>query len=145
MKKKLSKFFYTIFFLFLSLPRFLGFPRMDFREWISAVGVFFFFLVFVFPTGCVRVNSSVGDGLGGFRLPPTYGCSLSQSFESLPAPAPTRLNRWRKCPTSCLNPLSSSSPCIWKTHKLWHVFFLQLLDQHLSIATLEPGRLQTNY
>ena len=35
-----------------------------------------FFLVFVFPTGCVRVNSSVGDGLGGFRLLLTYGCSL---------------------------------------------------------------------
>ena len=35
-----------------------------------------FFLVSVFPTGCVRVNSSVGDGLGGFRLLLTYGCSL---------------------------------------------------------------------
>ena len=40
---------------------------------------FFFFLVFVFPTGCVRVNSSVGDGLGGFRLLLTSGCSLSYS------------------------------------------------------------------
>ena len=38
---------------------------------------FLFFLVFVFLTGCVRVNSSVGDGLGGFRLLLTYGCSLS--------------------------------------------------------------------
>ena len=28
------------------------------------------------PTGCVRVNSSVGDGLSGFRLLLTYGCSL---------------------------------------------------------------------
>ena len=72
------------FFLFLSLPRFLGFPRMDFREWISAVGVFFFlFLVFVFPTRCVRVSSSVGDGLGGFRLPLTYGCSMLFSIVGL--------------------------------------------------------------
>ena len=34
------------------------------------------FLVFVFSTGCVRVNSSFGGGLGGFRLPPTYAFSL---------------------------------------------------------------------
>ena len=53
---------------------------MDFRKWISAVGVFFFFLVFVFPTRCVRVNSSVGDGLGGFRLRLTYAFSLSLSL-----------------------------------------------------------------
>ena len=41
-----------------------------------------FFLVFVFPTGCVRVNSSVGDGLSGFRLLLTYGCSLEELFRA---------------------------------------------------------------
>ena len=39
-----------------------------------------FFLVSVFPTGCVRVNSSVGDGLGGFRLLLTYGCKPGTFF-----------------------------------------------------------------
>merc|ERR1712224_232984 len=46
--KRLSFLHLVVFLSFLSLPRFLGFPRMDFREWITAVGVFFFFLVF-FP------------------------------------------------------------------------------------------------
>ena len=34
------------------------------------------FLFLVFPTGCVRVSFSAGDGLGGFRLP-TSALSLS--------------------------------------------------------------------
>ena len=54
---------------------------------------FFLFLVFVFPTGCVRVNSSVGDGLGGFRLLLTYGCSPGGSFrpkKQRPATEPAR-------------------------------------------------------
>ena len=38
--------------------------------------VFPHFLFLVFPTGCVRVSSSAGDGLGGFRLHLTYVCSL---------------------------------------------------------------------
>ena len=75
--KRLSFFLHLDVFLsflkFATIPRIsaYGFSRMDFRGWSC------FFLVFVFPTRCVRVNSSVGDGLGGFRLPLTYGCSLS--------------------------------------------------------------------
>ena len=34
-----------------------------------------FFVVFLFPTGCVRVSSSPGDGLGGVRLPLTFALS----------------------------------------------------------------------